>query len=212
MCLDILRPRKINVNQGKRIFRTLICIDLIINYPDIVVVQNAISATEVVFVDKWLQHYFCPRCYLHNNRNEFLLSDFRQMIERNNIQPITATGKNPEANAIVERMHQSINIMLAISWQEHLPKILEHTSQVIESKCNPREELIDKDSLRENSVRGLFIKMWNIWRKNLKRELIEVNLSNRFYLKDPEKESKYIQMEQLPYSGTNIMKKLIFED
>ncbi len=57
------------------------------------------------------------------------------MLGKNNIQSVPTTIKNPQANAVVERMHQTINTMIAISLQENPPKSSEEMSQLVRRKC-----------------------------------------------------------------------------
>ena len=45
------------------------------------------------------------------------------------------TVKNPQANAIVERMHQSISTMIAITLKENPPHKFEEVSNLIHRKC-----------------------------------------------------------------------------
>ena len=57
------------------------------------------------------------------------------MLLKNNIQSIPTTVKNPQANAIVERMHQTISTMIAISLHENPPTNFEDVSSLIMRKC-----------------------------------------------------------------------------
>ena len=57
------------------------------------------------------------------------------MLEKNNLQSVPTTIKNPQSNAIVERMHQTINTMIAISTQENPPRSVEEGSHLIHRKC-----------------------------------------------------------------------------
>ena len=50
-------------------------------------------------------------------------------------QICTTTVKNPQANAIVERMHQSISTMLAIGIQENPPRGFEEAATLVQRKC-----------------------------------------------------------------------------
>ena len=57
------------------------------------------------------------------------------MVKKNNIKSVPTTVKNPQANPMVERMHQSISTMLAISIQENPPKNFEEASTLVQRKC-----------------------------------------------------------------------------
>ena len=51
------------------------------------------------------------------------------------IKTVPTIVKNPQANAIVERMHQSISTMVAISLRENPPHKFEEVSSPIYRKC-----------------------------------------------------------------------------
>ena len=57
------------------------------------------------------------------------------MLKRNRIKSVPITVKNPQSNAIVERMHQSISTMIAISLRENPPNKFEEVSSLVHSKC-----------------------------------------------------------------------------
>ena len=134
--VDMIGPWKIEINQNEYNFRALTCIDSIINLPEIILVNEATSQTVAnAFEDEWLSRYPSPRRCLHDNGNEFLSLHFMNMLERNNIQSVPTTIKNPQSNAIVERMHQTINTMIAISLQENPPRSFEESAQLVSRKC-----------------------------------------------------------------------------
>ena len=72
---------------------------------------------------------------LHDNGNEFLGLEFSQMLKKNNIQSIPTTVKNPQANPILERMHQTISTMIVISLKENPPTKFEEVSSLVERTC-----------------------------------------------------------------------------
>ena len=57
------------------------------------------------------------------------------MLRRNRIKSVPTTVKNPQSNAIVERMHQSISTMIAISLRENPPNKFEEISSLVHNKC-----------------------------------------------------------------------------
>ena len=56
----------------------------------------------------WLARYPTPRKCIHDQGGEFLGYPFQQMLTSHGIQSRPTTAKNPQANAICERMHQTI--------------------------------------------------------------------------------------------------------
>ena len=57
------------------------------------------------------------------------------MLQRNKIKSVPTTVKNPQANAIVECMYQSISTMIAISLRENPPHKYEEVSTLVFRKC-----------------------------------------------------------------------------
>ena len=74
------------------------------------------------------------RC-IHDNGNEFLGPTFSSMLYKHKIKYVPTTVKNPQSNAIVERMHQSISTMIAISLRENPQRNFEDVSTLIFRKC-----------------------------------------------------------------------------
>ena len=136
VCVDMIGPWKIIINQFEYYFRALTCIDSVISLPEVIPVDRATSRTVAeAFEDHWLSRYPFPIRCIHDNGNEFLGPEFTCMLKKNNIQSVPTTVKNPQANAVVERMHQTISTMIAISIQENLPNTFEEASSLIQRNC-----------------------------------------------------------------------------
>ena len=134
--VDMIGPWKISINNFKYQFRALTCIDTIIGLPEVIPVDNATSRTVAsAFEDNWLSRYPTPVRCLHDNGNEFLGPVFSSMLTRNRIKSVPTTLKNPQSNAIVERMHQSISTMIAISLKENPPIKFEDVLSLVFTKC-----------------------------------------------------------------------------
>jgi hypothetical protein len=56
----------------------------------------------------WLARHLKPVKYICNQGNELLGADFTAVLERHNIAKSSAATKNPQANSIVERLHQAV--------------------------------------------------------------------------------------------------------
>ena len=69
------------------------------------------AATSQAFNNTWLCRYPCPRNVIYNNGSEFKLH-FKQLCKEFGLKRKPVTVKNPQANAIVERVHQVVGNML----------------------------------------------------------------------------------------------------
>ena len=87
------------------------------------------------FEDNWLSRYPAPSKCVYDNGNEFLGPAFSSMLRKNKIKSVPTTVKNPQSNAILERMYQSISTMIAISLRKNPPNKFEEVSSLVNSKC-----------------------------------------------------------------------------
>ena len=130
--VDMIGPWKATINKFEYHFRAVTCIDAAINLPEVIPVENAKSLTVAnAFEDQWLSRYPKPRKCVHDNGNEFLGPEFLQMLQRNNITSGPTTVKNPQFNAVVERLHQTLKTTIALSLQENPPVSYEDVASLI---------------------------------------------------------------------------------
>ena len=64
------------------------------------------------FANCWLSRYPWPQKCVHDNGGEFTGWEFQQLLEQCRIQDAPTTSRNPQANAICERMHQTMGNVL----------------------------------------------------------------------------------------------------
>ena len=60
------------------------------------------------FENHWLGQYPCPTSVIYNQGGEFLGTAFQNCLCRHNIQGCVISNKNPQANSVCERAHQTI--------------------------------------------------------------------------------------------------------
>ena len=82
------------------------------------------------FENDWLDRYLHQEHCIHENRGELTGIPFIHMLVLNGIKNGTITVKNPEVNAICERLHQSISNSLRVMLKAH-PLIKEFQAQNI---------------------------------------------------------------------------------
>ena len=64
------------------------------------------------FTQSWLCQHPCPVQCLHDKGGKFTGQNFQWLLEIFNIKDVCSTSKNPQSNAICERMHQTVTIVL----------------------------------------------------------------------------------------------------
>ena len=63
----------------------------------------------MIFENNWLAQYPQPSYCIQDNSGEFTGAAFLHILRVNGIKGITTKVKNPQADAICERLHQSIS-------------------------------------------------------------------------------------------------------
>ncbi len=61
------------------------------------------------FTQSWFCQYCCPVRYFNDKGGELIGQNFHWLLEIFSIKDICSTSKNPQSNAICERMHQTVN-------------------------------------------------------------------------------------------------------
>ena len=109
VAVDLIGPWKLSIHNVEVSFTALVIIDLVTNLVELICVNNKTSAHVVLqFKHAWLAWYLTPRKCLHDQGSKFLGCPLQQMLAAHGIQSCPTTAKNPQANAICERMHQMI--------------------------------------------------------------------------------------------------------
>jgi transposase InsO family protein len=113
-------------------FYALTIIDLVTNLVEITQIDNKTSRhVAVQFINAWLARYPKPVTCVHDQGGEFIGFEFQQMLLRYNIQHRPTTTKNPQANAICERMHQAVGNSLRVLRQWIPPAGVDDARQLV---------------------------------------------------------------------------------
>jgi hypothetical protein len=120
VALNLIGPWKLKVNGQQVELNALTCVDMALNLVELICVDNE-TAENICdkFTQSWLCQYPCPAQCLHDKRGEFIGQNFQWLLEIFSITDICSTSKNPQSNAICERMHQTVTNVL---------RTLEHTN------------------------------------------------------------------------------------
>ena len=87
------------------------------------------------FENGWLSHYPHPLHVVHNHDPEFLGHEFQMLLLCAGIQSIPTTARNPQANSIVEAVHQSIGQVLHTLIHLHSPKSRPQAETLAHTAC-----------------------------------------------------------------------------
>ena len=126
VAVDLIGPWTINTDNKTFTLQALTIIDTDTNLTEATPIHNKTSANIASkFENVWLARYPKPTRCIHDNGNEFIGVEFQNMLLKYHIKDVPTTIKNPQANAICERMHQTIGNML----RTHLYHFTPHTQQ-----------------------------------------------------------------------------------
>lgn len=107
--VDLIGPWHITVNGVDLEFKALTCIDPVLNIAELVRINNQSSPHVAMrFENEWLSRYPRPETCVHDPGPEFVGTAFQRILWLNGIKGRPTSVKNPQANAIVERLHQTV--------------------------------------------------------------------------------------------------------
>ena len=86
----------------------------------------------MLFENNRLAQYPRPSRCIHDNGGEFTGAAFLHMLCANGIKDVTTTVKNPQANAICERLHQSISNTLWTMLHTYPPNAIDQTNDIVD--------------------------------------------------------------------------------
>ncbi len=84
------------------------------------------------FDESWLSRYPRPFSCCHDNGGEFTGWEFQDQLKDYAIKDIPTTSRNPAANGICERMHQTVGSVLRTLIFSHQPRTLGDAKQLVD--------------------------------------------------------------------------------
>jgi len=109
VCVDLIGPWKLTISGESMSFHALTIIDPVTNLTELVRIDNKTSPhVALMFENTWLSRYPKPMHCIYDQGGEFTGYAFQQVLERHRIKRHPTSSKNPQANSICERMHQTV--------------------------------------------------------------------------------------------------------
>ena len=113
VAVDLIGPWKVQVRGKPYEFNALTAIDTVTNLVEIVRIDKKTSEHITArFAQSWMARYPWPKRCVHDNGGEFVGWEFQQFLDKCNVKDVPTTSRNPQANSICERMHQSVGNIL----------------------------------------------------------------------------------------------------
>ncbi len=113
VAIYLIGPWKVKVNGRQVKFNALTSIDMASNLVELIRIDN--KTTKHIrdkFTQSWICRYPCPVQCLHDKGGKFIRQNFQWLLEIFSIKDVFSTSKNPQSNAICERVHQTVNNVL----------------------------------------------------------------------------------------------------
>ena len=134
VAIDLVGPWSIKINGQELVFHALTCIDTVTNLTELVRINNKTAAhVGMRFENEWLARYPRPMRCVHDNGTEFTGGDFQRILTLNGIKDVATTSKNPQANAVCERMHQTVTNILRPLLHAHFPQNVQAATDIIDT-------------------------------------------------------------------------------
>jgi len=118
VCVDLIGPWNINTNDNDApvTLLALTIIDPATSWFVITPLPYKGSETIKIACDlQWLCNYPQPLQCIHDNETKFVGMEFKEMLASYGIQAVITTITNPQANTIIQHIHQVIAYMLHTS-------------------------------------------------------------------------------------------------
>jgi transposase InsO family protein len=133
--IDLIGPWSFSVNGDTLYFSALTIIDPVTNLVEIVrIASKSAQHVAMQLENVWLSRYPRPMRCVHDQGGEFIGKDFTRVIEEDNgIKLVPTTVKNPQANAICERVHQTIGNTLRTMLLVNQPHDFLDANELIDS-------------------------------------------------------------------------------
>jgi hypothetical protein len=132
--VDCISPWKIEVNGQMIECNALTCVDPVTCFPEASHINSRTSShTSMKFENEWISRYPRPLRCIHDAGGEFTAEAFQIVLQRNEIKDVPTTVKNPQSNAICERMHQTVANTLRILTNVHRPQNINEANDNIDT-------------------------------------------------------------------------------
>jgi hypothetical protein len=133
VAVDTIGPWKIDIQGHALEFRALTCIDTVTNLTELIRLDNmTMNHITMKFENNWLTRYPRPLRCIHDNGPEFGAT-FLHMLQLNGIENAPMTIRNPQANAICERMHQTVGNILRTLLHAHPPNNIVQAQDIMDT-------------------------------------------------------------------------------
>jgi transposase InsO family protein len=134
VALDLISPWTLKVAAEAYKFYALTCIDTVTNFLDAIRLHDkTASHIGMQFENLWLSQYPRPVRCLHDHGTEFIRADFQRILQHFGIKDVAISVRNPQANAVCKRLHQSVGNALCVFLSQGIPFNVHNVAELVDS-------------------------------------------------------------------------------
>ena len=109
------------------------CIDPVTNLVELIQTRRKTSKhIRAKFEQAWLARYPLPKRCIHDNGGKFTGYEFQTLLQTLHVKDVPTTSYNPQANAICERMHQTVGNVLRTLLYSNPPTTVEGAQELVD--------------------------------------------------------------------------------
>ena len=134
--VNLIGPLKITIHGREVDFKALTTLDSVTNLLEIIQTNDKSSAHVAhQFSSCWLSRYPWSTQVIHDKGGEFIGWEFQNLLRQLSIQsvPTTTVLKNPQSNAIIERLHQTMRDILRVMLHNNPPYDENDANQIVDN-------------------------------------------------------------------------------
>ena len=126
--MDLIGPWIVQVRGRPHEFDALTCIDIVTNLVKLIRVDDKTSETiSRRYTQCWLSRYPWPQSCVHDPGGELLEQSSKLSYNNCHIKDVCTSAKNPQANAICKRMHQTVGNVMSTLLHGEPPQFIAFT-------------------------------------------------------------------------------------
>jgi len=135
VAVDLIGPWTVDLGNNQEVtFNALTMIDPVSGLSELIRIDNKSSQHVAnLFENNWLARYPRPECCIHDNGGEFTGWPFQLVLQQTQIKDVPTTVKNPQSNAICERMHQTVGNVLRTLLHAHRPTNVQEATELVDT-------------------------------------------------------------------------------
>ena len=131
--MDLIGPWAVQLCDKWYEFNALTSIDTVTNLVELIRVDRKTSAhIKSKWEQSWLARYPWPKRCVHDNGMEFNGHEFQELLTLCSIKDVPTTSRNPQANAICERMHQTVGNVLRTLLYSNPPRTVANAADLVD--------------------------------------------------------------------------------